>query len=241
MNLNLTRPPLGVGAISVIAFSVLATSALAGDWYAEVRGGASLVSNASETGGIVEITNDYNTGYSISGALGYSFADHFRTDLEFSHRRAGNSGGFTENVQAFVPCGEFAGDPCLDPATRGRVSAQSVMANAYYDFMTEGRFRPYLGAGVGVARVDMNIVTTATLNDAGTEDFSLVDGDKTSFAWQVAAGTGFVLSEGLLLTVGYRYFQGGSPSIPGHARFTPFALKDTFESHSLEAGLRVRF
>ena len=140
-----------------------------------------------------------------------------------------------------------AGDPKQREFVRrdeeiGDVASHGVFLNAYYDFNAiggAGRVRPYVGVGLGAARVDIDYAGTSIRNSdrevllalgrnpnaAGTTsraDESLSD---TLARWQLVAGADLALGERRSLTFKLRYgaafdaFEaGGNPWRPlrGH-------------------------
>lgn len=107
----------------------------------------------------------------------------------------------------------------------GTVASHGLFANAYYDFSAigaAGRIRPYVGVGLGVARVDIDYAGTSIRNSdpnallalgrnpnaAGTvsrADEALSD---TLMRWQLIAGADAALGERRSVTFKLRY--GGS-------------------------------
>jgi opacity protein-like surface antigen len=102
--------------------------------------------------------------------------------------------------------------------TRTGLRQQSWMMNGYFDIPTKTAIRPYVGAGVGLARIRGRM--------EAPEDLVLAVKGKTAWAWQVGAGIGYNLTKNLTLDVGYRYVNNGNltiKTIPGvpvkfHAR-----------------------
>ena len=102
--------------------------------------------------------------------------------------------------------------------TRTGLRQQSWMLNGYFDIPTKTAFRPYVGAGIGLARIRgrVNWVDDEWLDVKG----------KTTRAWQVGAGIGYNVTKNVTLDVGYRYVNNGNvtnkhdPTIPVkfHAR-----------------------
>ena len=83
---------------------------------------------------------------------------------------------------------------------------QTYMANFYVDFFTNYRIKPYLGAGIGMIRVDEtrslsthNLVTGVTTPGA-TYDFS-----GNGMVYGLYGGFGFNITRGLSADVGARY------------------------------------
>ncbi|HEY9079441.1 OmpA family protein [Magnetovibrio sp.] len=115
-------------------------------------------------------------------------------------------------------------------SARGEVLATSLMGNAIYDFETVGPVRPYIGAGVGLAKVE--------LNGAAPFGGSTVNGSDTTAALQLLAGLSYSLNDQVDLFTDYRYFA------TRNADFTTAAGTATsmdLSTHGVMAGLRFNF
>src|SRR5579872_2838493 len=79
------------------------------------------------------------TGYGLGGAVGYAFGNGVRLEAEVPYRSNG--------------AGALVAGSTSEPIS-GSVSSVALMFNALYDIaaVRVGRFTPYVGAGVGVAR-----------------------------------------------------------------------------------------
>ena len=73
------------------------------------------------------------------------------------------------------------------------------MMNLYYDFQGLGRWTPYIGAGVGMANLDVSGVRPV--------DGSTLDGSEWVYAYQGIAGVGYQLTNNLGLFADYRYLD----------------------------------
>ncbi|MBS3026186.1 MAG: outer membrane beta-barrel protein [Dolichospermum sp. DET50] len=104
---------------------------------------------------------DSTAQWSIAG--GYQLKN-YRTELELNYSSFGINKG-TVNTQSFP----------LD----GNVSTTSVLVNGYYDIPTGSKFRPYIGAGIGVGIISGKIKDQGTEADLGTG---------SSFAYQGKVG-----------------------------------------------------
>lgn len=104
------------------------------------------------------------------------------------------------------------------------VETQSVMLNGYYDFDTGTKLTPYVGAGIGYAKVK------GTLYVSGVKDGSI---DDNNFAWQAGFGAGYALTDKVTFDTGYRYVDYGD--------FTEDSVKVDTSAHELYAGLRYSF
>ena len=176
-------------------------------------------------------------GMYLSGNIGFGI----RPDADI----AGPSGNEFDNDPAFVVNGAIGVE--LNPTIRieGEIGLHnntadvvgfaqdftlgvvSFMGNGYIDFPMPSPFRPYLGAGVGFAVVNVE-------EDIG---FTADDSDLVA-AFQLMAGIGYEISPKATLTFGYRYFTTSDPSfeLPFSA---PFETEIT--SHDFLFGARFRF
>ncbi|MBN9037851.1 MAG: porin family protein [Rhizobiales bacterium] len=142
-------------------------------------------------------TNSFTSGtlrgaFSLGGGVGYQVTNHFRVDLTgdyfFKAAFRGSSAG--------TGCG--AG-PCTS-TDASTMSALLLMANAYADLGTWHGITPYLGAGLGGARIswgDLENTTTGTAIHTGSTNWR--------FAWALMAGASYCVTDKLKLDVGYRY------------------------------------
>ncbi|NJN29142.1 MAG: outer membrane beta-barrel protein [Synechococcales cyanobacterium RM1_1_8] len=249
-----------LGAFSLGAFSLVATSAQAQTapspkptgWYGSISPGAGFgysVDIESESFEIevdpidpgfglppivvapipvepIDISVKTDTGFAISGALGYQFRDA-RAELELSYNRNNVSGVDTDGF------GNLAN-------ASGRFDVWSLSANGYYDIPTGTAFRPYIGGGVGIARLtadDVNVGVPAL----GTAS---LDGSGISAIFQAKAGLAYDISPNASVFLGYR-LQG----LPGQ-NFTVADIENvgdvdfdanTILIHSLQLGGAWRF
>ncbi len=102
----------------------------------------------------------------------------------------------------------------------------SFMGNGYFDIPLQAPVKPYIGAGIGFAQVNLE----GEFGGFTTDDSDLV------LAAQLMAGIGFEISPKATLTFGYRYFTTSDPS---------FNISGGFEteyfSHDFLFGARFRF
>ena len=152
----------------------------------------------------------FDTGYGVTGALGYAFPRDvsygYRTEIEL---------GYRENDTDKVSAKGFVSE-----SIDGDVSTISVMANVFLEFMPEGTFSPFVGAGIGFANVE------GDFDDGGSED-------DTVLAYQGIAGVAFPLSQNLKIDVQYRYFGTDDPEFDD--------LEAEYGTHNAMLGLRYGF
>ena len=131
-------------------------------------------------------------GWGGNIAIGYAFENGFRVETALGKGNA----GFKDNGNT---------------STVGNIGVWTAMVNGLYDFNRDGTVNPFLGAGVGMARVKMLAGSFDGANSASpllalsrTSSVAVDDAD-TGFAWQLVAGLGLKLSERLSADVTYTY------------------------------------
>jgi len=165
----------------------------------------------------VDIANmTFDTGFGLSVAAGQSLGN-FDVELEFAYKNADfdKFEGKTFNINGFditTP------DSDLDDT----IKIKTLMTNGIYNFKNNSSITPYIGAGLGIAWIDM-------------EDF-----DGTEFAYQFLTGIDMAVNERLSLLVGYRYLGTGDISFEEYLGET-YEVSATIDSHNLEVGLKYSF
>lgn len=181
--------------------------------YAGVRVGLAHLTESdltnSSTPGLV-VTTELNTGFTVAGFAGMELAQNYRLEGELSYQR--------NEIDKLT----FLGIS-LDGS--GTFSAINLMGNAYYDFKTNSPITPFIGAGLGYARIQVN-----DFNIAG---FGLPDASDGAFAWQVMAGIGYAMTKEITLELAYRYFSAMNVVLDDD---------DTeYNSHNFTVGIRTKF
>ena len=163
-------------------------------------------------GGIAGIKLDFDTGYALSGALGYRFANGFRVEGEVAYRRNN-----VDKVSLTVSGVGLPGD------VDDHLTNLGFMVNAYQDLQTESGVIPYLGIGLGFNRVGMGAIDSMYLS---------ADHD-TVFAYAAMAGVSVPVAESTSLSVEYKYLGTEDPCLDE----TDFE----YESHTFGAKLSYSF
>lgn len=194
-------------------------------FYIGVGGGTqSRERSAEETTAI-----DFERGYGLNGVIGYRI-NNFRLEGEVSYFNNGN--------EAFV----FLPDTS-EPAT-GQIALRAFMFNVYYDIpIRRSRFKPYIGAGLGTYKSDIQGFSSPTLISATNFPPNGVVLDVTSretFAYQLRAGVGYLFNPRTEAFLGYRYFHGNRLEFQTG---NPFGVlrPSGAHTHTIEAGFRYSF
>lgn len=163
----------------------------------------------------------FDIGFGFAAALGYATESGFRVEGEIAGR--------------FNEMDEFSndlGDKFIDD---GYISAFSVMANAFYNFMPDSAVSPFIGAGVGLVGIEVDF-------DYDDDDYYYHDGHyhyyddsdyDTVLAYQLAAGVTFALSEHMKVDVQYRYFAADDPEFD--------EIEMEYTTQNAMVGLRYEF
>jgi OOP family OmpA-OmpF porin len=187
-------------------------------WYSSLGAGLNILRNSDIKGSGFETHGDFNDGYVVNGAIGYQWG-HLRGEGEIGYRH-----NDLDHLTGLG--GKGSGD----------ASAIDLMANGYYDFLPYSKFDPYIGAGIGVARVDYSSLAGA----AGT---TLIDQTDTKFAYQGIVGARYLIAPQWDLGAEYRYFATLTPHVTTTAATVPASIgvDAPYRNHSIMLGLTYHF
>ena len=121
-----------------------------------------------------------------------------------------------------------------DGSYKSEISGQSFMLNGYYDIENPTIFKPYVGAGIGMAKIKYKFKDTYPdyPEDNKTNSFS-----KNKFAYSLMAGVGAEVTKNITVDVGYRFTDYGSYN----KRIEDGKLKFDTKAHQILAGVRYSF
>jgi outer membrane protein OmpA-like peptidoglycan-associated protein len=156
-------------------------------------------------------------------------------------------------IQGLCTQGVFrttANPTCGSP--QGSFDSYTLMVNAIYDFNFLGfqRLVPFVGAGVGVNRINADIIgqfsNVGTVTAANPAFQNLViDEEDVAFAYQALAGLSFNATDRLSIDLTYRYLSGSDVDFTGTGSaaggLQPGTFSGPYEDQSLSLGLRYSF
>jgi opacity protein-like surface antigen len=175
-------------------------------------------------------TNYFRTGalrpsFSAGAGIGYQVNKYFRADFTGDYFFRSTFTGTT---------GDACGNICTES---GSMSAILLMANAYAHLGQWGRFSPYVGAGIGGARISwgalQNTNAGVVTEHAGATTWR--------FAYAGMVGTTVCLTRKLDLDVGYRYTRISGGRMFEYAPQAGPGFDRGFDVHEARAGLRYKF
>jgi opacity protein-like surface antigen len=187
-------------------------------------------------------TTEFDEGYTVSAETGFRKESGLRSGLEVVYskadvdRHSGVTLGGTniDGVDAAVltgsstQLGSTVGEVVADG--RGEITNLALFANAYYDFDLGVGVRPYVGAGIGVAKVDVEYSPSGV---------GIIDGDETKFAYQAKAGASWAVTPGWEVYGEYAY--RATEDIDLQNDLFPGSLSIENEQHAVSLGARYRF
>lgn len=180
----------------------------AGSIYGGVFGGFTTLPDLDISAGAAgDFSLETDGGYGFGAVVGYKWWVGLRAELEISYRE-----NDLDNASGFI--------------LNGDISALTVMGNVWYDFQTGTPWIPYVGGGLGVARIDMD-----------SSAFPIDDSDVV-LAGQIGGGIGFELSPGIVVSADYRFLATSDAELADDFG-APFDQE--YMSHSVFFGIRGHF
>ncbi len=191
-------------------------------------------------------TTAFDTAGIFGVGIGYQFNNWLRGDITGQYR--GNSNFKGADLFTYPAGGGVVGNG-VDNYTASK-SEWLVMANGYVDLGTWWCVTPFVGAGVGMARVTLsNYTDFGAVNNDGSgfgmfpSYASAPAASKWNFAWALHAGLAYRVNPGLTLELAYSYVNLGSgatgpvSSYTGLTRGVPMEFHD-ITSHDVKFGVR---
>lgn len=199
-----------VGCAMILSLSSVAHSA---GPYVSGNLGLAVASDSDVTDSTVPATTmeiESDNGLALGVAAGYGFANNTRLEGEIAYQK--------NDLDKARLLG-------VDVGLTGDTSSLALLLNGYYDFVNKSPMTPFISAGVGLARVDINDMNVPGSGIPNAND------DDTVFAYQLGAGVGCAVSAKVSLDVKYRYLGTSDPE---------FDTTDVeYSSHNVYAGIRV--
>jgi outer membrane protein OmpA-like peptidoglycan-associated protein/opacity protein-like surface antigen len=207
-----------LAALAGCAVALGATSGFAQSGTQEKEGlyvtgaaGASFPRDSTMQGAGFDQDAQMDTGWMALIGLGNAYGNGFRTELELGYQRS-------------------SVDSVGSASASGHMAAGSLMANVYYDLPVSWPVRPFIGLGLGAARVSADSISPV--------NGSRVDDSDIGFAWQATAGLAYAINDRLDATVAYRYFDAPVLNFRTDAGTS---LDSDYASHIVMVGLRYSF
>lgn len=199
-----------LAAAVLLGTAAAARPAAAQTYYVDLRGGYVQVhdQDLDRAGGAEEVA--FSGAPAAAVAVGFAWHDGWRVEGELSWLQSGI-------------------DTVSGAGSAGDLGVWTGMLNLFYGIDTGWVVTPFLGGGVGGARV--------ALRDAAVAGGTIDDFD-VALAWQAAAGFEYGLSDAVILSLEYRYLAADDLRLRDDAGA---AANTDFRSSRALIGLRFGF
>lgn len=184
-------------------------------FYASLKLGMSAPRDVKITSGAFSGYAEMDRGLALGGAVGINLKQSMRIEAELSSR--------TSDI------GSLRGG--RGETMSGEIRTRALLANLYYALPNTGLLQPYVAAGVGVARHDIESQAALTNNTAE----AALKGKKhdNTFLYHAGLGLSYSLSPTTTADLGYRYLKSTDIEVSG----ANYGLA----SHEMLAALRFEF
>ncbi len=222
----------GIGvATAALATAFAGGAAQAQQSYIEVGAGWTRIDSAD-----INITHGITPGNPIimSVDLDDDWSGHAAYGWDFGALRLEGQFGITAGDAVGY---RTTNPPSLSRQTDGTVNLVSGMANAYWDIDIGPGITPFLGAGAGLIKAEVEIAGPRPTAPNGPA-VSLINDDQTNVGWQAMAGFSFPIAGNASFIGQFRYFDGGTFDMTdtlGHAAHVDI------KGSSWDAGVRWSF
>jgi len=186
-------------------------------------------------------TGGFNPALAVDGALGYRFNRWIRAEALVS---------WLPDLE-FQGQSNFRGAAGSNQPVNGAVSSVAGFGVAYVDLPRVGEVRPFLGAGLGVARNRIEALNFRFPGIAPTAITTIPGGSTSDLAYLLTAGISLPLSGRLDLDLAYRFSDlgsvktsGGQAQVVRPARTFSIPIGGTtsyLKTHGLVVSLRYAF
>jgi opacity protein-like surface antigen len=195
------------------------------------------LSNSLDALGTIEKVNLAFAGAPFAGGgVGYRFNQWFRSDITGEYRSAAAFTGLERYRDASLPLGY--GTDEYTASKRGL----NLLLNGYVDIGNWYGLKPFVGAGVGAARITLENFKDANVVTQGLAYAK--SGSKTNLAWALHAGVGYEVSPSFTVELAYRYLDLGDGrtgtvyNYAGQCGSCEAMIFKNVDSHDVKLGLR---
>ena len=207
------------------------------DWYVSVFGGwshptenfegSAVFLSGPSTGTFATAEADVDDGFLAGIALGAHFWGWARGEAELSGHWHDADGFATVVYFDSISATPYFAD--ID----GEANALFALANLWVDIPAGDMIRPYVGGGIGLGRLDVDLETSG--------GYSLIDDSDWAFAYQLGAGVAFGFTEHVAVDLGYRFKVISNAELDANTPAGGVEVETDYRSHNVLLGLRLTF
>ena len=194
------------------------------DYTLQIHTGATAAGDTSIKGTGIEA--DVGSGYVIGIGIGRKVTDSLQLQLEWTHRKMDvddltDPSGQWLQPRFSLPGGGVSGFPGFSSIREwtdnfeADIAYSTVMMNALYEREVTEKFDVFGGLGLGFTVVESSFygqLKPSLVGIAGISPHLVLPGDQqgVAFAWQLAVGTEYKVTDDFSIVLTYKYFAPGS-------------------------------
>jgi len=161
--------------------------------------------------------NDLNLSHVVGAEVGWLLSDKWRFDLAYYN--LGGDMDWTTDINWTTLDDEFA---VSDHIFAADFQSHLILVNAYFSPIILGKFKPYVGVGIGVAVNKLSSIVgpyaAASIGNLGFSSF--VESDTTTkLAYRLAFGLEYLLNERWILGLDFSFINIGGFSSGSAGKF----------------------
>jgi opacity protein-like surface antigen len=225
-------------------------------WYlrGDISAGIGKIGDVSYAGGILTKARIEET-FAVGIGAGRKFNHFLRGDITLNQRFGGRFHGATNGA---IACDGVSAGACSSMSDQ-KFNSTEIMANAYLDLGKYGHVTPYIGGGVGVARVafsDYNLMRNCTsvvatnthcpgyagvaVNNA-TSNQTFAGASSWNLAWNLQTGVQMDIADNVTLDLGYKYTRINKVKMTNDPNPGIFHNAKSLGFHDARVGLQYHF
>jgi outer membrane protein OmpA-like peptidoglycan-associated protein len=186
-----------------------------------------------------DLGGDFSAGTGFGDDVGKSIVAQLGLGYQFPWFRVEIAGAMRNGYEYRASGTTQAGILRAPITAEASIENWTVMANAFYDIDTGSAWRPYVGAGVGLARNEISAIRS-TFNNVPTA--TELGRKSDELAWAAMAGIAYEIGSNLFLDLGYRYIDMGKLETSGNFTFGRGVVTEgDLRAHEVMLGVRWVF
>jgi opacity protein-like surface antigen len=211
-------------------------------WY--LRGDIGYADNNLPTmnyGAVPFTHEEFSKGWMGGLGAGYQFNKWLRADatIDRSVQNPVQGSLHLVGIGACTPPGAIAG--CDVNLRGGKYNSTRVLLNGYIDLANWSGMSPYVGAGIGFSRNELNGMSGDVIDTANGTDYGTLftySGSRMNFAWALMAGVAVDIAPHVKLDVGYRFIDVGTGASRRKVGTDPIVIVGHERDNEVRVGVR---
>jgi opacity protein-like surface antigen len=175
----------------------------------------------------------FNSSPIYSLGFGYEINDKLRSEVTYSYTNL----KYKRNTP-------YEANPTIIPEYKQKVNIQTGMVNLFYDIVTYQKLTPYIGFGLGYAKINPKKASILSKDNEG----SYQSNKSENLTYALMGGVSIAITDRINFDIGYKFQDFGKANgfnkykdIAGNERILPSPIGYKIKSHSGIIGVRYNF